>query len=77
MTTDNVQDLRNELSKITDGKMKVVVYREDGNTPRFLEIDGVFQTRGTPNRTDGKTVFSFNHKEPATWLFITASPADE
>jgi hypothetical protein len=70
-----VKELRQKLSKIDD-KTDVVVYWEEGKEHQYFEIDDVSLHSGTPQRhPSGNVGFRFETKGPATWLFISVSPA--
>jgi hypothetical protein len=70
-----VKQLLEKLSKI-DENTRVVVYTEHASDLDIFEIEDVSVGTGTPGRLeDGKAVFGFDRKGPASWLFIQVVPA--
>lgn len=70
-----VKELREKLSPLDD-KTRVVVYTENESRLDIFEIEDISIATGTPDRLeDGKAVFAFDGKGPASWLFIQVVPA--
>jgi hypothetical protein len=68
-----VKELRHRLSHF-DESAKVVVYWERDGKSDLLEIHDVSMQTGKPERgADGKPGFVFDHRGPATWLFISVN----
>ncbi|HTA60350.1 MAG TPA: hypothetical protein VK805_19510 [Candidatus Baltobacteraceae bacterium] len=75
-----VAELKNQLSKLP-ADAKVVVHCEEGElrmgADGLFEIDEVSLQSGTPSRGSekGEAGFKFEKSGPASWAFITVSPA--
>jgi hypothetical protein len=68
-----VKELREKLARLDD-KADIYIVWEDGNESRFFGIDEVSLQRGTPRRhPSGKVGFTWDHKGPVEWAFISAS----
>ena len=75
-----VAELKNQLSKLP-ADAKVVVHWEEGSFRMgadggvFFEINQVSLHKGTPLRENERAGFTFESSGPASWAFISISPA--
>jgi hypothetical protein len=74
-----VKELQKKLSELPDSA-KVVVYWDKGSFRMsadgvLFEIDEVSLQKGTPSRSEEKAGFTFDPKGPASWAFISVTPA--
>lgn len=74
-----VAELQQKLSEIPSNT-RVVVYWEKGGFQLgadgvLFEIDEISLQKGTPSRDDEKAGFEFDPKGPASWAFMSVTPA--